>query len=257
MSLLNKAKNALGSGISQGISKGISAGLNKAVGEAVNKVAAPAVNKWAERTVGELNESFADIRQGVNDLNDAAASITPEQRDAIAAGFGGLDLGNLGQLRANAEQYATEMAKSLKECPECGETCTADKIFCPSCGARLPEYTIAEAYVCPKCGKQNSVDTKFCQVCGEVLPVFREEYEAEKAEREAEKARMIAAEQAEQRRREAAAAAAAERDFGLSDLRAGLKGGIGSLRSKAEDLGGDAAEKAFDAAANLLGRFKK
>lgn len=257
MGILDKAKNAIGCGISQGVSKGISAGLNKAVGEAVNKVAAPAVNKWAERTVGSLNESFSEIRQGISEANDAASSLTQEQRSAAAASFAGLNLSGLEQLRTNAEQYATELAKGFKECPVCGETCTSDKIFCPSCGARLPETTVAEAYVCTKCGKQNSVDTKFCQVCGEVLPVYRAEYEAEMAEREAERARQAAEEQEAQRRREAAAAAAADRGFGLNDLKAGLRGGIGSLRSKAEDIGGDAAEKAFDAAANLLGRFKK
>lgn len=257
MSLLDKAKSAIGSGISQGISKGISAGLNKAVGEAVNNIAAPAVNKWTEQAVGDLNESISEINQGVSELNETAASVTPEQKEQLAAGLGALNLGNLGQFRANAEQYATEMAKGLKECPECGETCTADKVFCPNCGAKLPEYTMADAYVCPKCGKQNSIDTKFCQVCGAVLPVYQAEYEAEQAEREAEKARQLAAEQEEQRRREAAAAAAAEKNFGFGDLKAGLKGGLSGLKSKAEDLGGDAAEKAFDAAANLLNRFKK
>lgn len=257
MSLLDRAKGAIGSGISQGISKGISAGLNKAVGEAVNKVAAPVVNSWAEKTVSEFNESVGELNESVNELNEAAASVTPEQKEEIAAGLGALGFGNLGKLRSNAEQYATEMAKGLKECPECGETCTSDKIFCPSCGARLPEHSMADAYVCTKCGKQNSIDTKFCQVCGEVLPVYKEQYEAEKAEREAEKARQLAEEQEAQRRREQAAAkAAAQKDYGFGDLKAGFKGGLGGLRSKAEDLGGDVAEKAFDAAADLFGRFK-
>lgn len=59
----------------------------------------------------------------------------------------------------------------------------------------------------------------------------------------------------EQRRRESAAASA--KDFGLNDLRAGIKGGIGNLKNKAEDLGGEAAGKALDAAASLFVRFKK
>ncbi len=73
------------------------------------------------------------------------------------------------ELANKAKSYATEVAKNIKVCPACGEGATADKNFCPRCGAKLPEKTVADGTVCPSCGKQNTVGTKFCTDCGTKL----------------------------------------------------------------------------------------
>ena len=65
---------------------------------------------------------------------------------------------------------ANQAAKNMKVCSECGEPTSADKVFCPSCGAKLPEQTAADSAICPNCGMQNDVGTKFCGGCGTKLP---------------------------------------------------------------------------------------
>ncbi|MBQ3501512.1 MAG: zinc ribbon domain-containing protein, partial [Oscillospiraceae bacterium] len=82
-------------------------------------------------------------------------------------------------LERAANDYATQLGKNMKICPGCGETVTADKKFCPHCGTKLPEQTVAEGYVCPGCGKQNSIGTKFCQDCGTKLPAAVAEEQAQ------------------------------------------------------------------------------
>ncbi len=77
------------------------------------------------------------------------------------------------------EGYATQAAKNMKICPACEAPAGADQKFCPHCGARLPELTVAQGAVCPACGKQNTVGTKFCSDCGAKLPAaLQEEQEA-------------------------------------------------------------------------------
>ena len=62
------------------------------------------------------------------------------------------------------------MSKNIKVCPGCGEASDAGKKFCPHCGTKMPEETLAQSSVCPSCGKQNNVGTKFCSDCGTKLP---------------------------------------------------------------------------------------
>ncbi len=86
------------------------------------------------------------------------------------------------ELANKAENYATEAAKNIKVCPACGEGATADKNFCPKCGTKLPEQTVAEGAVCPNCGKQNTVGTKFCTDCGTKLLATVQAEQAQTAE---------------------------------------------------------------------------
>ena len=67
----------------------------------------------------------------------------------------------------------------MKVCPNCNKPTKADKKFCPDCGTKLPEQTVAQGAVCPSCGKQNAIGTKFCQDCGTKLPAAIAEEQAQ------------------------------------------------------------------------------
>ncbi len=143
--------------IRNGIRQGVSDAIGKAVQQAVEPKATELANKAAEsidRAAGQTNET---IRQ--------------------TSGFEGA----MANLERSMQGYATEAAKNMKVCPACKEPATADKKFCPKCGAKLPEATIAEGAVCTSCGKQNAIGTKFCSDCGTKLPAAIEEEQEEKA----------------------------------------------------------------------------
>lgn len=231
--------------ISNGISEGISKGINKAVGDAVNKAVAPAADKWAGRVAQSIDESAAAMDEVSRAAEQAPTTV------GEGAGFASLTA-SLARMQQDAESYANELSKNLKECPECGEMASADKLFCPQCGAKLPEKTVGELHICEKCGMENTVGTRFCQSCGEVLPVYRAEYEAEQAEKRAmEEAEKQAAEEAKRRAEEAAA-----RDANPFGALKGIKI-PDNLKEMAEDKGGAAVDKAFGAASSLFGKFKK
>ena len=73
----------------------------------------------------------------------------------------------------------------MKICPKCSTPTSADKSFCPECGAQLPDQTVAQGAVCTSCGKQNNIGTKFCTDCGAKLPAAIQE-EQQAADRNAE-----------------------------------------------------------------------
>ncbi len=148
-------------------------GLRKGLGDAIGKAVQQAVEPVATRLANEAAES---INQATESLDQTAE----QSRQSIwqAAGLEGA----LGNLQRSMENYATEAAKNMKICPECEAPCSADKQFCPSCGARLPETTVAQGAVCPACCKQNTVGTKFCTACGAKLPAALQEEQAEATE---------------------------------------------------------------------------
>ena len=188
-------KNAMKNGISDGISKG----LNNAVGKAVEKAVMPKAEQWANRTADQIDQATQSMGEA------AAASKTVSTAAGSADGWEGA----FANLQKSAENYATEVSKNLKICSACGETTTADKKFCPHCGAKLPDNTAADGVVCRKCGHQNTIGTRFCAECGTVLPAAEAEVAAEKAEREREEAERLAEEQRireEEARRQTAAA---------------------------------------------------
>lgn len=167
------------------LSDAISAGVKNAVGKAVEKAVQPSMDNLAKKQAQQIDAASANIEQNTAELRQATAESKAEMDGAAQAGTGaagglggalaglaglGSALGGLGGIKSSMEQYATEMSKSMKICPSCGEPCGADKEYCPKCGAKLPAETAAAAYTCPKCGEVNLPGSKHCGKCGAVLP---------------------------------------------------------------------------------------
>ena len=141
--------------LERAIRRGVSAAVGKAIGKAI------------EPTVTDLTNKAA------NAIDQAAQNT--EQQVARSSGLEGA----MANLERSVQGYATEAAKNMKVCPNCNKPTTADKKFCPDCGTRLPEQTVAQGAVCPSCGKQNAIGTKFCQDCGTKLPAAIAEEQAQ------------------------------------------------------------------------------
>ncbi len=154
--------------LERAIRKGVSQGVGRAMGEALSKAIEPHANELANKAAQRIDEAAAKNEEYENQRR---------QNSAFNGAFANLE-------RA-ANDYATQLGKNMKICPGCGETVTADKKFCPHCGAKLPEQTVAEGAVCPNCGKQNSIGTKFCQDCGTKLPAAIAEEQAQLAKDDA------------------------------------------------------------------------
>ncbi len=137
--------------LERAIRRGISEGVGKAVGDAISKAVEPKATELANKAAQHLDNA------------------SQQNRQQTARTFSGLE-GAFANLEKAAQGYATEMSKNMKICPSCETPATADKSFCPSCGAKLPDQTVAEGAVCPACSKQNPVGTKFCTDCGTKLP---------------------------------------------------------------------------------------
>ncbi len=151
--------------LERAIRRGVSDAVGKAVGDAVRQAVEPKATELA-------NQAADQIDQAVQSVNNQAQQTVRQTS--------GLE-GALGNLQRSIEGYATEAAKNMKICPNCDEPATADKKFCPKCGTKLPDTTIAEGSVCPSCGKQNTVGTKFCSDCGTKLPAAIQEEQAAEA----------------------------------------------------------------------------
>lgn len=156
-------KRTIRNAVSQGISKGISDAVGKAVKQAVEPRATEYANKAADRFDQAAGNVAQQTRQTTSELEGAFAN-----------------------LERSMQGYATQMTKDLKVCPECGHPTSAEKKFCPGCGAKLPEQTLGQSAVCPSCGKQNSVGQKFCADCGTKLPIAIQEEQAQLAKDEVE-----------------------------------------------------------------------
>lgn len=180
--------------ISDAVNEGIGKGIQSAVGKAVESAVKPAADKLAGKAADQLNQASKDIDQSMAEARaaqgEAAAAIkesaqaagTETADEQAAAGSGFASLGAVLSSYASAMQDAAgQVAKNMKECPQCGEVATADNKFCPKCGAPLPERTIAEGFLCRECGKQNAPGTTFCGGCGALLPAAAEEQAAQKA----------------------------------------------------------------------------
>ena len=145
--------------LKRAIREGISRGIGDAVSSAVKQAVEPKATQWANKTAQQLDEM--------------SQNHTQEVKQSIS----GLE-GAFANLQRAAENYATEVGKNVKTCPGCGEAVSAEKKFCPTCGAKLPETTLAQDALCPACGKQNTVGMKFCSECGTKLPGAVAEEEA-------------------------------------------------------------------------------
>ena len=141
--------------------------LERAIRRGVSDAVGKAIGKAIEPTVTDLTNKAA------NAIDQAAQNT--EQQVARSSGLEGA----MANLERSVQGYATEAAKNMKVCPNCNKPTTADKKFCPDCGAKLPEQTVAQGAVCSSCGKQNAIGTKFCQDCGTKLPAAIAEEQAQ------------------------------------------------------------------------------
>ena len=145
--------------LERAIRRGVSNAVGNAVGKAVKQAVEPKATEFANKAAGQI---------------DAATQHAAQQGEKTVRQASGLE-DALSNLQRSVESYAIEAAKNMKVCPNCQKTTSADKKFCPDCGARLPEGSVAQGAVCPSCGKQNVIGTKFCQDCGTKLPVAVQE----------------------------------------------------------------------------------
>ncbi len=155
--------------LERAIKKGISEGIGNAVGDAIQKAVEPKATELANKAANHIDQATQSVNQ--------QAQQTVRQASGLESAF--------SNLQRSMEGYATEAAKNMKICPICNEACSADKAFCPHCGAKLPDTTVTEDAICSNCGKQNSVGMKFCSDCGAKLPAAIQEEQAKAAQDEA------------------------------------------------------------------------
>lgn len=151
------------------LERAIRKGVGDALGKAIGKAIEPTATELANKTANAIDNATQSTR---NQFREAQQSVPPSQLENAMA-----------NLERSVSDYATKAAQNMKLCPACGKTTSAEKRFCPECGTKLPEQTVAQGAVCPSCGKQNGVGTKFCQECGTKLPAaIAEEQAAEAAD---------------------------------------------------------------------------
>ena len=247
-------KNAVKNGLSDGLSKGIKDAVNSAVESAVKPVA----DKYANAAASQLDKVADEMNANLNETNE---SLKEANEAAKGTGFGFANLeASLNKYASSARSYATELAKNFKECPNCGEMCEADRKFCPKCGAKLPDTTMADGLVCPKCGHQNTLETRFCSECGEPLPAYADEIAKEQEELAQRKAEEEAERLAEEQRakRQAEYEATKKQVANKLDEKFGfINDATKDVREKATEVGGEAVNKALDLAGGLFKKLKK
>ncbi len=165
MGLLDSAiKNGLRRGVSGAIEKGVS----EALGNAVKKVVEPKANEYANKVADSIEQTAQSTINAAQQTNEALqqASGSAQQTSGTSGDLGGA----FASLQQSMERYATNAAKNMKLCPKCQTPASAENTFCPNCGAKLPEETLAQGSVCTQCGRQNTIGTKFCAGCGAKLP---------------------------------------------------------------------------------------
>ncbi len=146
--------------LERAIRRGVSEGIGKAVGQAITKAVEPTATELANKAAQHF---------------DNAAQQNSRPKAQIASGLEGA----FANLERAAQGYATEMSKNIKVCPNCNQPSDKEKLFCPSCGTKLPETTVSEGTVCTECNKQNPVGAKFCDACGAKLPAAIAEEQAQ------------------------------------------------------------------------------
>jgi len=174
---------AIKRGIGNAVSSAVEQGVRKAVEPKIEQAAANAVNS-AAKSINDSVSGDTKVSQGTAAQAQQSQVNTAEVNQAMNT-LGGL----FGGLSSGAKSFANEAAKNMKICTACGEGASADNVYCPSCGTKLPEMTVAQGAVCTSCGRQNDIGTKFCAGCGAKLPAAIAEEEAQKAKDEAELAK--------------------------------------------------------------------
>lgn len=141
-------------GITRGIGNAVSNAAQKAVERKASEVLTPKINQAADTIAGKVEQSYK----------------TAEKTQTASNGSSSLEMA-LGNLNVAVNAYANKTAQNMKVCSKCNKPTTADKTFCPECGERLPEGTLADGALCSNCGKQNAISEKFCSGCGAKLPL--------------------------------------------------------------------------------------
>lgn len=171
MGLFDKLiKDAVGNAVSGAVKKAVQPKADELAANAVSQ-AANALNQTANRTAAAADAVNQAAAEGAQTVSGTEA---PSKEEMQAA---------LGTLESLLGGFAQHAAERMKLCPKCGEAASADKDFCPSCGAKLPDMTVADGVKCAKCGRQNEPGTRFCSGCGEKLPAA---VQAEQAAAEAD-----------------------------------------------------------------------
>ena len=152
--------------LERAIRRGVSEGIGKAVGQAITKAVEPTATELANKAAQHF---------------DNASHQNSQQKTQVVSGLEGA----FANLERAAQGYATEMSKNIKVCPNCNQPSDKEKVFCPSCGTKLPETTVSEGAVCTECNKQNPVGAKFCSGCGAMLPAAVAEREEQSRQNEA------------------------------------------------------------------------
>ncbi len=145
------------------LERAITRGVRDAVGKAVGNAVRGAIEPAATNLVNQATSAIDHATQN---------SMQQAQHPS------GLE-GAMSNFESKLQGYATQAAKNMKVCPNCGKPNGADKNFCADCGTKLPEQTLAEGAVCSECGTQNNIGTKFCQNCGAKLPATVAEEQAQ------------------------------------------------------------------------------
>ena len=109
--------------LERAIKNGISKGISNAVGNAVKQAVEPKATAYANKVADELDQAAQNVSQQTNEAAQQTARAT-----------GGLE-GAFANLQQSMENYATQAAKNMKICPKCQTPSSADKTFCPNCGA--------------------------------------------------------------------------------------------------------------------------
>ena len=159
--------------------------VGEAMGQALGEVVKPHAEKLAE-ALGQVagaqmdaaTQSVAQVGEAFGEVEEAAAGVPSGSAPSTGSSDASATFGQLGSLFGSAlssmQGFANNMAQSMKECPQCGQLTTSDKDFCPYCGAKLPETTVAQGFVCPTCGHQNDIGAEYCAKCGSPLAAVLE-----------------------------------------------------------------------------------
>ena len=134
--------------------------MRSAIGDAVKQAVQPKAEEAAAQTLNQAAQTV--LPQQNPQAAETQTGQKPPSAEEMQAAFGAL-----GSFLKSAAAHAAE---HMKICEKCGEGVPADKSFCPKCGTKMPEMTVAEGVKCRSCGRQNEPGTKFCTGCGEKLP---------------------------------------------------------------------------------------
>lgn len=169
--------------IKNAVSGAVSDAVHSAAKKAVQPAADAAAQQVANAAAGAITQAAQTGTQAIQQSTQAAAQASAEAGTAAAEGAAQIPSGAelesaFGMLGQMMQGMANGAAKNMKVCPGCGEGVSAEESFCPHCGTKLPEMTVAQSLTCTKCGKVNNVGTKFCTGCGEKLPATLQEEQA-------------------------------------------------------------------------------